>query len=951
MDQEKRKEAKSASALAKRKAKKLIVAETVQSKEDRERILSAAALDSSSFLSSIGVDQEKGLTAEKVVESREKNGANSVVKAKSASVSVRLFKSFTTPFSLILMGIALISVPIAFLPGGSAEERNTWWVTPLIILSMVLLSGGVSFSEESKSMRSAASLKSMTENTSTVVREGKVLEIPNEDLVVGDVVRIGAGDMLPADARVISAKDLFVSQSALTGESNPVEKNASPFLKDASKTNPFDISCLAFEGSNVVSGRGEVCLVNVGAKTVFGTLRSKVVEKKGKTSFEKGIDSVAKLLMSFMAVMVPAIFLIDGFGIHFSPLGLVANGYGDYKQWMQAFLFAISVAVGLTPALLPMQVAANLAKGAVKMSWKKVIVKNINSIQNFGAMDVLCTDKTGTLTENSSALCDYFDFSGTGSQRILRLAFLNSYFQTGIRSAIDRSIVTYAEADRSFFSEMTEGLSKLDEIPFDFERKRLSVLLKDAAGERFLVVKGSTDSMLSIMAFIKTPADKRPMTEEDRAKIKARADQESRRGRRTILIATKDMKKDVIDASDESDLVFAGFLCFEDAPKKSAKKALDELRRYGVRVKVLTGDGEPAARAVCSATGFGDVHCLSGDDIRAMEEEELSKKVEECDLFVKLSPEDKNRIVDRLQRNGHAVGFMGDGINDAPALRTADVGISFKDATDIAKEAADIIMLENDLEVLKEGIVEGRKSYVNMMKYLKGQTSSNFGNMISQMIGAIWIPFIPMQAIQIILLDLITDVSCSMIPFDKVDERNIQKPLDFSVKQIRSFMFAFGPLSSMVDMMTFAVLMYFIAPLMVVNAGEAGAESIVWAVQGGMFDWSWATDSSNYLLFMATFQTGFFLESLLTQNIVYSFLRTDRIPLVQSWPSVTLTLGIVVSCLLGFFVVYVPSVNAVFDMVSIQPVFLLILLGEVLIYGVLTQGAKRLYKERYGRLL
>lgn len=931
-------------------AQKIAKTGVVQSKEDRDRLLRASSLSIADFFKDIGVDEKTGLNDETVEANREKYGANTVTKIKSNGVFHRLFKAFTSPFSLILLVVAIISAIVAWLPGGTAEDKATWWVTPLIIIIMVLLSGTVSFVEETKSLRSAASLKSMTENTSTVIRNGKVIELPNDQLVVGDIVRIGAGDMLPADVRVVAAKDLFVSQSALTGEQQPVEKNTNSYNGNLAKANPFDVSSLAFEGSNVVSGRGEVCIVNVGNKTVFGALREKVVEKKGKTAFEKGVDSVAKMLMSFLVVMVPLIFIIDGFGIHITSEGLVISGYNDYKQWIQALMFAMSVAVGLTPALLPMQVAANLAKGAVKMSGKKVIVKDINSIQNFGAMDVLCTDKTGTLTENSSTLAEYFNFDGVSSPRVLRLAFLNSYFQTGIKSVIDKSIVAYAESDRSFYESLTEGLVKLDEIPFDFDRKRLTVLLKDHTGAKFMVVKGATDSMIKTLGFIKTTQGKRPITDDDIAKIKLTADKESLKGRRTILMATKDTDKDTITVSDESDLVFAGYICFEDTPKASAKEALDGLRNFGVTVKVLTGDNEPAARAVCRATGFDDIKVLSGDEIREMSDDELTKKVEECNLFVKLSPDDKSRIVTSLQRNKHTVGFMGDGINDAAALHAADVGISFKDATDIAKESADIIMLENDLNVLRDGIIEGRKSYVNMMKYLKGQTSSNFGNMISQMIGAIWIPFIPMQALQIILLDIITDVSCSMIPFDSVDERNIMQPLDFSVKQIRSFMFAFGPLSSCIDMITFAFLMYFISPLMVANMNSTG-DTINWAFQSGMFNWNWAETSDEYITFMMTFQTGFFLESLITQNVVYAFLRTDRIPLIQSWPNVTLSLGIVVSCLLGFFVVYVPNVNATFDMVSINPIFLVILFGQVLLYGLLTQPVKYFYKKHYGRLL
>lgn len=920
----------------------------IESRKSNERLLEYSGKSLDLLFSELDFDASKGLSDEKVIESRERNGENALVRTKSDGTLHRLVKAFTSPFALILTGVAVISAIISLLPGVSSQERNTWWVTPLIIMLMVLLSGGVSFVEETKSMRSANALKSMSQNTSTVLRNGVAIEIPNADLVVGDVVLLSAGDMVPADMRIIMAKDLYVSQVALTGEQAAVEKNAHR-VEGKGISDIFDISCLAFEGTNVISGSGKAIVINIGRNTVFGSLSERVVQRKAKTAFESGIDSVAKLLLSFLVFMAPIIFVIDGLGIHVGPNGLTMSGYDDYRQWIEALLFAMSVAVGLTPALLPMQVAANLSKGAVKMSSKKVIVKDINSIQNFGAMDVLCTDKTGTLTENSSNLVDYFNFDGISSPRVLRLAFLNSYSQTGIRSPIDKSVVRYAESDQSFYSSLTEGLKRLDEIPFDYERKRLTVLLEDRTGARFMVVKGAVDSMIGTLGSIKTAEGKRPMTDQDIAKIRSVVNRESAKGRRVVLMATKDTDRESISATDECDLVFAGYICFEDAPKSSARAALDSLRHYGVSVKVLTGDTEASAIAVCKATGFDEIHSITGYEISKMDDEQLKVEVERCNVFAKLSPDDKSRIVLALKANGHTVGFMGDGINDAVALKEADVGISFKDATDIAKESADIIMMENDLNVLEEGIKEGRRSYVNMMKYLKGQTSSNFGNMISQMIGAIWIPFIPMQALHIILLDIITDVSCSMIPFDHVDEHEIEKPLDFSVTQIRSFMFAFGPLSSMLDMITFAVLMYFICPLMVVNM--EGGDSLNWAIAGGLFDWDWASDSDKYITFMMSFQTGFFLESLITQNVVYAFLRTDRIPLIQSWPSITLTLGIIVSCLLGFFVVYVPSVNDIFDMVEISPIFIAILLGENIVYGFMTQPMKNAYKKRFGRLL
>lgn len=903
-----------------------------------QRIYSYANKSTSQIYEEFNVDINNGLNSSQIEESSIKYGFNTLAKPKNDSKIVKFFKSFLTLFNLILFIIAILNGFISYFFPESENDKNTFYVTPLIIFTIIFISSCISYSENLKSERSASALKDLTATTSTVIRDGKIQEINNEELVVGDIIKFSSGDMVPAEIRILQAKDLYVLQSSLTGETAPIEKQVNNTINEDKSSNPFDLQNILFNGSSIVSGSGIGIVFSISNQTIFGQLNDKVIQKKVNTSFQNGINSITKLLLILITIIVPIIFIIDGFDIHITNSGFVVGDYKSSSSWITAFVFSISVAICLIPSLLPMQVASNLAKGAVNMSKKQVVVKDINTIFNFGSMDVLCTDKTGTLTENSSTLSMYFDINMNSSIKILRLALLNSYFQTGLKSVIDKSIIQYATTNHAINEILEEGITKLDELPFDFNRKRLSVLLKDAQGKKFIISKGSVDKMLEIITNVKTSSGKQAISKEDVLKIKEIADQEASQGKRTIILATKDVELDQISAKDECDMTFIGFLSFEDTPKKGCKKAIEDLKEYGVDVKILTGDSLASSLAVCKSINIDNIKYLTGNQIDQMDDITLQKEVENHNLFVKLTPNDKQRLVQALKNNKHIVGFMGDGINDAAALKTADIGISFKDATDIAKQASDIIMLENDLTKLKEGIIEGRKSYINMMKYVKCQTSSNFGNMISQSIGAIWIPFSPLKAVHIIMLDIISDISCSLIPFDNVEEKDIKTPLNFSLGQIRNFMFIFGPLSSLLDMASFAILMYFICPMMINATGVTYTNFA-------------SLDTSSKLLFIGIFQTGFFIESLITQNVVFSFLRTDKIPFIQSRPSITLTLGIIVSCLIGFFVIYVPSVNQVFDLVSISPIFILILFGLVIVYGILTHIAKKIYIKKYTRLL
>ncbi len=878
-------------------------------------LMALAKVKSDELLVQLG-SRPTGLSDGEAEQAIDKYGKNLIRSSKKNNVFLRLVHAFASPFNIMMLVVAIVSFVTDWLSG------DVDWVTPAIILAIILISGTLRFHEENKSFRSTAKLKELTENTTTVLRDGTPRELPNGSLAVGDVIRLGAGDMMPADVRIIAAKDLFVDQSALTGESNPVEKVVE---LDPTRTigGIFDIPNIGFEGSNVVSGTGTALVVNVGGETAMGRLAAKVIEKRGKTAFEKGIDSIARMLMGFMGVMVPMVFLIEG---------LAHGNSSDFAQWIKAFTYALSIAVGLTPALMPVQVAGDLTKGALNMSKKDVIVKDINSIQNFGAMDVLCTDKTGTLTEGNSTLSEYVGFDDQPNDSVIDYAFLNSKYQTGIRNQLDKSIVEYMDTRPDDEGRLTASYRRLDELPFDFERKMLTILVStDDPARNLMITKGFPGTVKDKIKYIKEGDVIREATPADIVKIKNTAEGYGSLGARVILVAFKYVDRTSISLADESDMTFLGYITFKDSPKSSAKAALAKLRAYGVHVKVLTGDGLAASMTLCQSTGFGNIKAISGPKIALMDDRQLSKAVEDCDLFVKLSPDDKQRIVKALKANRHVVGFMGDGINDAPALHEADIGISFKDATDIAKEAADIILLENDLGVLYDGIIEGRTSYCNMMKYLKGQSSSNFGNMISQLIGSIWIPFLPMQPVQIILLDIITDISCAVMPFDKVDEEMIRKPCDFSVKQIRDFMFMFAPLSSVIDMATFAFLMYYTVP--------------------GMAGGAYGASTTNAALFAMAFQTGFFIESVTTQNFVYAFLRTEKIPLIQSSPSLSYGFSIVLSVLVGFFVIYVPGLQTALGFVSLPGSFIGVMFGFMVVYLLLTQPAKALYKKIYGRLL
>jgi len=886
----------------------------VFSDEIRYKKASESSLDELYVLYETSSD---GLASEEAVEEkRERYGRNVVVKSKKKNALLRLLLSFVNPFTLVLLILAAVSFITDYVLAAEGEKSA---VASIIIVVLVLVSGVFRFIQEEKSGKTLEKLSNLVETTTAVTRAGISEEIPLDEVVVGDVVSFAVGDLISADVRILSAKDFFVSQSALSGEAEPVEKSADL------RGNPqglSDRSNLAFLGSTVVSGSAKALVIAVGNSTTYGQIASKSnLSKNEKTAFDKGVDSVSWLLVRFMLVMVPAVLLINGFTKH---------------DWLQAFLFAISIAVGLTPEMLPMIVTSCLAKGAITMGKKKVIVKNINSIQNFGAMDILCTDKTGTLTQDRVALEDHLNINGVTDYRVLRHAFLNSYYQTGLKNLMDQSIIGKTKELSNTYpalANLDKTYTKVDEIPFDFSRKRMSVVVKDASGKTQMITKGAVEEILAISSFAEVGDNVVPMSEDILDKVRSMVASYSRRGFRIIAVAQKNNPSAVnsFGIQDEKDMVLIGYLIFFDPPKESTAKALAHLQEYGVHTKVLTGDSAEVAEYVFQLVGLPLEGVLLGKDVEGMDEKSLQIGVEKCNLFAKLSPEDKARVVQALRHNGHVVGYMGDGINDAPALKAADIGISVDTAVDIAKESAHVILLEKDLEVLVDGIIEGRKTYANMIKYIKMTASSNFGNIFSELAAAALLPFLPMLPLQLLLLNLIYDFSCIAIPFDNVDKEYLQKPRKWDASSLGRFMLWMGPTSSIFDWLTYLVMYFVICPLF------AGGH--------------WGDPGTDSALFIALFQTGWFVESMASQSLVIHMIRSNKIPLFQSRASWQLCLASLLAIGVAIALPFTPGVSGALGLAPLPWVYFIYLILAILLYMLLATLAKNLYKRRYGEVL
>ena len=877
----------------------------------RDRLYAASEYTAEELLGLYNVPAG-GLTDALAERSRDEYGANILTNGKKDSAAKRLAEAFISPFTLVLLALAVISVftDIVF---ASAGERS--YATVGIISAMVIISGTLRYVQETRSCNVAEKLTGMLHTTACAERGGAKREIPIEEIVVGDLIHLSAGDMIPADLRILTAKDLFISQSALTGESEPVEKTA---CSGGARDTLTDTENLAFMGSNVVSGSATAVAVAVGNGTMLGNMAGSLNGEEPKTAFEKGVNSVSWVLIRFMLIMVPVVLFINGFT------------KGDL---VQALLFAISVAVGLTPEMLPMIVTACLAKGAVVMSREKVIIKNLNSIQNLGSMDILCTDKTGTLTQDRVVLEYHLNVDGAEDERVLRHAFLNSYFQTGLKNLIDIAVI--ARQQELGTGDLTERYTKVDEIPFDFERRRMSVVVRDRAGKTQLVTKGAVEEMLKCCSFAECGGSVLPLTDEVRSLVTSRSDAMNEQGMRVIAVAQKTNPAPAgeFSAADERDMVLIGFLAFLDPPKDTTKAAVQALTEYGVSVKILTGDNEKVTRAICSQVGLDAENMLLGSEIDALTDAQLGRLAAGVTVFAKLSPAQKARIVSVLRERGHSVGFMGDGINDAAAMRAADVGISVDTAVDIAKETAGVVLLEKDLMVLERGVIEGRKIYANMIKYIKITASSNFGNMLSVLASSAFLPFLPMASIHLILLNLIYDVSCTAMSWDNVDAEYLRSPRKWDAAGISRFMLRIGPTSSVFDIATFLLMYFVICP----------------AFTGGELYTS-LTDPASRALYVSIFQTGWFVESMWSQALVIHMLRTPKLPFVQSRAAAPVTLLTLAGSCAVTVIPFTPLGTAL-GFTALPAAYFLWLAAIVAGYMLLATAVKKSYVRRYGELL
>jgi Mg2+-importing ATPase len=858
-----------------------------------------------------------GLIVTDAVERLAKDGPNEVAHDKRPHALVQFLTAFNNPFIMVLMVLAAISVfTDIWLPLQAGDDPDPTKVT--IILVMVLLSGLMRFIQEYRSGKAAESLKAMVRTTATVLRRASAAakpeptEIPMRELVAGDIVRLSAGDMIPADIRLIESRDLYVSQAVLTGEAIPVEKydtlgavaEKSAYGVATDQTDMLDVPNICFMGTNVVSGTAKAVVVATGARTYFGSLAKAIVGSRAQTSFDRGINSVSWLLIRFMLVMAPLVFVINGFT------------KGD---WVEALLFGLAVAVGLTPEMLPMIVSSNLAKGAVAMARRKVVVKRLNAIQNFGAMDVLCTDKTGTLTQDKIILEHHVDVSGKRDESVLRLAWLNSHHQSGVKNLMDQAVVRFANA-ASDATRSAVVYRKVDELPFDFVRRRLSVVVEGMRGEHLLVCKGAVEEMLSISTHVREGQDVRPLDDAGRKSLVAMARAYNEDGFRVLVVATREIPgvqtKAQYDIGDESELVVQGFLTFLDPPKETAGPAIAALAAHGVTVKVLTGDNEVVSAKICREVGLDHGRPIIGREIEKLDDDALREIVEERTIFAKLTPLQKSRVLKALQANGHTVGFLGDGINDAPALRDADVGISVDSGADIAKESADIILLEKSLMVLEEGVIKGRETFGNIIKYLNMTASSNFGNVFSVLIASAFIPFLPMLSIHLLIQNLMYDISQLALPWDKMDNEFLSKPRKWDARNIGRFMLWIGPTSSIFDITTYALM--------------------------------WFVFSANAPEHQSLFQSGWFIEGLLSQTLVVHMLRTQKIPFVQSMAALPVTMMSILIMGLGIYVPFSPLGT----LIALQPLpwaYFPWLVATLLAYCVVAQTMKAFYIRRFSQ--
>jgi P-type Mg2+ transporter len=850
-----------------------------------QKLIEIAHGEQSNALSQLG-SAEAGLIPEEAEARLAKYGPNEIAAEQRTTFLARLWDNFRNPLVVLLLALGLLSYFT-----GDAEGAA-------IIAAMVVLGIVLRFVQEARADDAAARLKAMVSTTASVLRAGQEQEVALSQVVPGDIVHLAAGDMVPADCRLLVAKDLFLNQSALTGESMPVEKF--PTAAPASQDNPLEMADLCMLGTNVESGSGTAVVALTGSETYFGSLASSITGAREVTSFDKGVNQFTWLMIRFMLVMVPLVFLFN----------LITK-----NNFLEAFLFALAVAVGLTPEMLPMIVTVNLSKGAISMSKKKVIVKRLNAIQNFGAMDVLCTDKTGTLTQGRIILERHLDVRGEDDDRVLEYGYLNSHFQTGLKNLLDVAVLDHVHLKARLIEQ--GNFKKLDEIPFDFQRRRMSVVIEDGtSGKHILICKGAVEEVMSLCNRVEYTGQVLDVLSDHDAKRRKLVETLNSQGFRVIAIAYKEVagtQDAVYSVKDESGLILLGFLAFLDPPKESAAEAIQALEALKVGVKVLTGDNDIVTRTIAAKVGLPAEDVLLGPAIEGMDEPALARAVEKATIFAKLAPAHKQRIIRALQHNGHVVGFMGDGINDAPALKAADVGVSVDSAVDIAKESSDIILLENSLLVLKDGVVEGRRVFGNIIKYIKMAASSNFGNMFSVLGGSLVLPFLPMLPLQVLVNNLLYDFSQTAIPSDEVDPEWLKSPRKWTIGAIQRFILFIGPISSIFDYLTFFIMLY-------------------------VFN-SWTN--------AALFHTGWFVESVFTQTLIIHVIRTNKLPFIQSRASTPLIVTSVLIAGVAAVLPFTPLAPAL-GFVPLPPLYWLLLFLMLAAYIVLTQVVKTWFFRKFG---
>ena len=823
---------------------------------------------------------EEGLSTLVAHQRLKKYGLNEVVHEKRDNILNSLLRTFKNPLIILLLILGIVSFATKDTPG------------TIIIIFMVLVSVTIRVFQEFRANNAAQRLKAMVKTTATVIRHGQKKEVPINLLVPGDIVHLSAGDMVPADIRIIYSKDLFVNQATLTGESLPVDKHAPKVTKEIK--NPLELPNICFMGTNIESGTATAIVASTGKDTYIGMLAESITSPQVITSFDRGIGEFTWLMIKFIIVIVSVIFLINGIGKH---------------DWLQAFLFALAVAVGLTPEMLPMLVTVNLSKGAIVMSRKKVIVKRLNSIQNFGAMDILCTDKTGTITLGKVILEKHIDvFGQEQNQQVLEYAYLNSYYQTGLKNILDEAVLKHVDLHTNL--KVDKNYKKIDEVTFDFIRRRMSVVIEKEGSKKILICKGAVEEVINVSSRAKINNKIFRFEKLHKDKVRVIVDRLNNEGFRVIAVAYKDTsaQQTVYTAKDESDLILLGFIAFLDPPKDSAFEAISMLRKNGVEVKILTGDSELVTKKICKDVGLPVIGVLVGNDIEYMQDEKLATAVDNTTIFAKLLPYHKERIIKALQQKGHTVGFLGDGINDTSALKVSDVGISVDTAVDVAKESSDIILLKKSLLVLNDGVIEGRKVFGNILKYIRMASSSNFGNMFSVLGASLFLPFLPMLPVQILINNMLYDLSQASIPTDNVDEDYLTKPRKWNISDIRNNMVYLGPISSIFDYTTFFLMIFVFK--------------------------AWTNP--------ALFQTGWFVESLLTQTLIIHVIRTNKIPFIQSiasWPMLVTTM--VISGI-GLWLPVSPFARTL-SFVTLPPLYFVFLVVTLISYIVLTQIAKTWY--------